>query len=303
MPFPFVCPYCHNKTLVDDQYAGKSGRCVNCGKPILVPAIPGRFDGQTIPSSARIRTALPWARWLQWLAAVTVFSITSGIGFYYMIPTIRSGLESRHRNLCIQNMRQIVLALEVYSQIHGSYPPPYVSDDQGTPLYSWRVLILPQLGYKNLYDQFEKDQPWNSNSNISLVTRMPPIFKCPSDIEQVGNCSNYDLIVGPGTLFPPEGAMRSTSVRDGVDQTLLLVETTFPAIWTDPSVTLTTTTGVSLGKKSKQIGSYHGDSAIGLTIDGTPLQLPFNLSPAILDALISPNGGESIDASGLKILK
>ena len=37
MPISFTCPHCGNQTLVADQYAGQSGPCAQCGKPITIP--------------------------------------------------------------------------------------------------------------------------------------------------------------------------------------------------------------------------------------------------------------------------
>lgn len=37
MPLPFTCPHCNHETLVDDKFAGQSGVCVQCNKPIHIP--------------------------------------------------------------------------------------------------------------------------------------------------------------------------------------------------------------------------------------------------------------------------
>ncbi|GAB6165040.1 hypothetical protein JCM19992_10400 [Thermostilla marina] len=47
MPIPFRCPYCGHETLVEDQYAGRSGPCVQCGQTITVP-----YPQQTSPPMA-----------------------------------------------------------------------------------------------------------------------------------------------------------------------------------------------------------------------------------------------------------
>ena len=47
MPIPFTCPHCDHETLVEDKYAGESGKCVECGKPITVPL--ATYQGAVIP--------------------------------------------------------------------------------------------------------------------------------------------------------------------------------------------------------------------------------------------------------------
>src|SRR6478736_2456891 len=37
MPIQFSCPHCGKHTTVADQYAGQSGPCAGCGKPVTVP--------------------------------------------------------------------------------------------------------------------------------------------------------------------------------------------------------------------------------------------------------------------------
>ena len=47
MPIPFNCPHCSHQTLVEDKYAGESGNCVECGKPITVPL--ANTQGAVVP--------------------------------------------------------------------------------------------------------------------------------------------------------------------------------------------------------------------------------------------------------------
>src|SRR5262249_1409196 len=35
-------------------------------------------------------------------------------------------------------------------------------DANGNPYLSWRVFVLPYLGYQSLYNQFHLNEPWNS---------------------------------------------------------------------------------------------------------------------------------------------
>ena len=44
------------------------------------------------------------------------------------------------------------------------------------PQLSWRVHILPHLGYEQLYDRFALDEPWDSPTNRKLLSEMPPEY-------------------------------------------------------------------------------------------------------------------------------
>ena len=49
------------------------------------------------------------------------------------------------------------------------------------PLLSWRVILLPYLEQKILFDQFAPTQAWDSPPNQPLVLRMPSLYACPDD--------------------------------------------------------------------------------------------------------------------------
>ena len=57
MPIEFHCPHCGSCTQVDDQYAGHSGHCATCNKPITIqrgePLPPIRKRGMQPPFSAQ----------------------------------------------------------------------------------------------------------------------------------------------------------------------------------------------------------------------------------------------------------
>src|SRR6187551_157535 len=47
MPIPFTCPHCGASSTVDDRFAGQSGPCGACGKPITVPYPVGAYGPPT----------------------------------------------------------------------------------------------------------------------------------------------------------------------------------------------------------------------------------------------------------------
>lgn len=101
---------------------------------------------------------------------VVVFIILILLGL--LLPAVNMGYcrpysEAMHKLLTIGD------ALNAYHDEHGTLPPAVVTDADGKPLYSWRVLILPQLDQKNLYKQFNLDEPWDSETNRPLAQFMP----------------------------------------------------------------------------------------------------------------------------------
>jgi hypothetical protein len=116
------------------------------------------------------------------------------------LPAMEMG-RSRPRPPCQNNLRQIAIALLNYQNEKGYLPPPYVSDADGKPLYSWRVLILPYLERRDIFEQWKLDEPWDSPNNKPLSDIYLDTFRCPSDVSDGTKkpLTNYVAVVGPGT--------------------------------------------------------------------------------------------------------
>ena len=85
--------------------------------------------------------------------------------------------EEKQREASTKNLKKIVLALHEFADNHKHWlPPAAICNKKGKPLLSWRVAILPQLGYQNLYEQFKLDEPWDSEHNKKLLEKMPKVY-------------------------------------------------------------------------------------------------------------------------------
>jgi hypothetical protein len=130
-----------------------------------------------------------------------------------------------------------MLALIDYHQAHGALPPAVLPDKDGRPLHSWRVLLLPYLDQKALYDQFHLDEPWDSPHNLPLLGRMPKVFQSPEEGHpQVGPCHTFfHVLVGKGTPFEgPEGLRIDKDLPKGSSNTILIVHGGEPVPWAKP---------------------------------------------------------------------
>src|SRR5438270_2879813 len=71
------------------------------------------------------------------------------------------------------------MAMRSYEDRHGQLPPAVVYGEDGRPLHSWRVLILPFIGEEDLHRQFKMDEPWDSRHNSQLLSKMPAMYSAP----------------------------------------------------------------------------------------------------------------------------
>ena len=119
----------------------------------------------------------------------------------------------------------------------GQLPPAVVYGPDGQPLYSWRVLLLPYIEQNALYEEFHRDEPWDSPHNLALLPRMPATYAAPGS--KAKKIPPYHTIchvfVGKGAAFEECPGLRlPQDFPDGTSNTILIVEAGEPVPWTKP---------------------------------------------------------------------
>jgi hypothetical protein len=200
------------------------------------------------------------------------------------------------REHCFQNIQAIGLAMAQYHQRFGSFPPAYVADSQGRPQHSWRVLLLPFLGEEELYDEYRRDEPWDSPHNSKLIDQMPLVYRCPSDNESPLRQANVAVVTGPGTLFDGPKASRREEILDGPENTLLFVEVADSGCtWTEPRDLPLKSLKLPMNSDSHGISSHHPRWVHVVFANGRAIALPISTKPDIVRALCTSRGGEKMD--------
>ncbi len=138
--------------------------------------------------------------------------------------------------------------MNAFLDANGFLPPAAIREPiTGKPLLSWRVAILPWLGskdlyqqfhlHKDLYDQFHLNEAWDSPHNKALIAKMPYEY-APLGVKTKDPFTTfYQVFVGPGTAFEPipnNGRRGISSVLDGAQNTLAVVEAGSAVTWTKP---------------------------------------------------------------------
>ncbi|VAX38341.1 hypothetical protein-transmembrane region and signal peptide prediction, partial [hydrothermal vent metagenome] len=70
-----------------------------------------------------------------------------------LLPAVQQAREAARRSACKNNMKQIGLALHNYHDVHRSFPPGAMKDEEigGKPGFSFLVMILPFVDQANVY--------------------------------------------------------------------------------------------------------------------------------------------------------
>jgi hypothetical protein len=142
---------------------------------------------------------------------------------FAFINVLRVADKDTLRSSCDGHLSHIAHALMDYKDAQGSLPPAFKKDANGKAMHSWRVLLLPYLGYENLYSQYDLTEPWNGPNNSKLLAKMPAVYKCPaSDLSK---------------FRTPYLALKSTvdSETIGVDTTLIVEDTLQAVNWMEPT--------------------------------------------------------------------
>jgi hypothetical protein len=230
------------------------------------------------------------------------FSIAASVGVVLflgclLLPAQRGTREAARRMQCSNHLKQIGLALENYHDVFGCFPPAYIADASGKPMHSWRVLILPFMEQKALYNKYRFDEPWDGPNNRTLHKEVVIPYSCPSHGRVTDPETTYLAVVGRGTIWPGANAyMRYSDIADGSSDTLIVVESIDSGIhWMEPRDLDFATMPLTInGPTGPGMSSDHPNVVIALFADGRTQALVKDTPPSIIRALLTIGGGESV---------
>ena len=212
-----------------------------------------------------------------------------------LLPAVQAAREAARRAQCVNNLKQIGLAIANYESANGNYPPAAIVDKQGKPLLSWRVAILPYLDANPLYTKFKLDEPWDSPHNKELLKYMPAVYGCPSrNLAGEPGLTAYRAFVGPNTLLDPTRPTRIAEVTDGTSNTVMVVESTQAVPWTKPDELPFGNAPAPRSNPLLGAGSRHPGGFNALFGDASVRFLKLSISPLTFRALITKSGGEVV---------
>jgi len=218
-----------------------------------------------------------------------------GVLVALLLPAVQAAREAARRNSSINNMKQLLLCLLIYNDTHGRFPAHASYDDDGKPLLSWRVHILPFMEGNALYKQFHLDEPWDSEHNRQLIPQMPVFFLDPSSklVQQEGR-THY--LGAEGEDFALDGTEEGRRIRDftdGLSNTIMLVQVNDASAvtWTKPE-------DWEMDPKNKLQGlspNLHPGIFQAGFCDGHVRAISEDIDQDVLLHLFTIGGGEAID--------
>jgi Protein of unknown function (DUF1559) len=189
------------------------------------------------------------------------------------------------------DLKMLLLALHNYHDTMGTFPAD-VRDQGGKAILSWRVLLLPYLEEDKLYREFKLDEPWDSEHNKQLISRMPKVLWGPTKKLNEEYKTVYLAAVGKDTMFPPDGAKMSfASVTDGLSNTIAFIEAADEAavVWSKPG-----DLPLDPAKPFQGLKRPGQDFILAGMADGRAERIDNKLDPAVLAAAFTRAGGEAV---------
>lgn len=194
--------------------------------------------------------------------------------------------DAKRRARSYVNLTKVSEALLKYVDEKKTFPRAKNFASNGVPTLSWRVTLLPYLGYEDLYQKFDLGKPWDMEPNKSLLQYIPDEFVSP---ERFDTRTNYMVPARKGFIFGDDKKIRVAAIEDGPENTLMLLEVNDDRAvhWTEP-VDYAPSRSANLGR---DIGALRGDGAFAVWANGWPVLLANGLpSYKILNALTHESG-------------
>ncbi|MFO0914959.1 MAG: DUF1559 domain-containing protein [Pirellulales bacterium] len=162
-----------------------------------------------------------------------------------LLPAVNAAREAARRTGCLNNIRQVGLALNVHENTFGLYPPSWNAGGG----WSAQAQLLPFLEENSIHSRINFNAPYSQAAAIGdgplSALRVEP-YQCPSEVNAQLRLSkagtpehfplNYGVNLGTWFVYDPRtnqggpGAFYPTSqlgpkdIRDGLSKTLALAE-------------------------------------------------------------------------------
>lgn len=210
-----------------------------------------------------------------------------------LLPAVQKVREAASRTHSMNNLKMLGLALHNYHSVNGRFPPAFVVDKAGKPLYSWRVLILPYIEQDGIYKKWKMDEAWDSPNNKPLSDLAIKVFNDPA--REASNKTPYRVFFGNGAMFdagklaPMASGTRLQDVTDGTSNTFMVVDAREEVPWAAPQEL-----PFDPKKPLPPMGAPGRQLFLALMGDGSVRAIALGVAEETLKACITRNGGEVI---------
>jgi prepilin-type N-terminal cleavage/methylation domain-containing protein/prepilin-type processing-associated H-X9-DG protein len=133
---------------------------------------------------------------------LVVMAVISGL-IALFLPAVQAAREAARRMQCLNNLKQVGLALQNYHEGAGTFPMGYVAGRRfvdgatdAAPGWGWATMILPQLEQGPLFSAVNFGLSVEAPQNATVIRSTITTYLCPSDLTR-----------GPFPVFDASGSV------------------------------------------------------------------------------------------------
>jgi prepilin-type N-terminal cleavage/methylation domain-containing protein len=116
-----------------------------------------------------------------------------GVLVALLLPAVQMARESARRMQCVNNLKQMVLAVQNYQEVQSVLPPGHIiprnmpGANGHETIAPWQVVILPFIEQKALFDIYDpkvfSDQDGAGGANKIVRQTSIAVYRCPTDLK------------------------------------------------------------------------------------------------------------------------
>jgi hypothetical protein len=242
-------------------------------------------------------------RWTISVVALVVLLFAAGISIIGAVHQVTWLARSDRFGQTIGGGRDSNTNLELIGLGFGNYAsngkllPSGTYAGDGTMLHGWETRILAYMSYSP--DGIDMKKPWNDPVNRKYFKCIIPEFINPGFRTaplQDGDGYGLNHYSANSHVLTPNKSMKVEDITDGTANTLLLGEVNADfRPWGHPNNARDPTAGINTSRRGFG-GAPGSGGATFLMADGSTRFLSQSISPEVLRALSTPNGGETVNA-------
>lgn len=226
------------------------------------------------------------------IQAESELSIAStGVLVGLLLPAVQAGRQAARRVQSSNNIKQIMLGIHNHHAAYQQLPLSAIADDEGNPLLSWRVKLLPFLDEMELYEQFRLDEPWDSEHNLQVAQQVPEVYESIGLNVEPGH-TIYQAVVGEEIGIRPMQTTKFRDFLDGLSNSVLVLEADADeaVFWTQPKDLAIDLNDPLVGLGHARAGGFH----VGMA-DGAVKFISENIDAQLFRKLLTRAGNEPVD--------
>jgi prepilin-type processing-associated H-X9-DG protein len=185
---------------------------------------------------------MPIRKWVQVGVLAALIALCAGL----LLPARSKFRDAAARTACMNNLKQIALAVENFESNRRHYPPGTMPNPDLPPdrRLSWLFQIVPYLEKTDWFHRADPAAAWDADQNKPMTMAPVKVYICPRTGDQLSFVGSYLGVAGlepdaaalPGNdprvgMFGYDRVTKRDEVADGTSNTILVSESPAAGPW------------------------------------------------------------------------